>query len=112
MKSENTGRQAEEAVCRYLEQNGFKIIDHNWKTKQCEIDVVARKGGCIYFVEVKYRKNPFQGDGFEYITLKKQKQMAFAAEYWTAANKWEGEIVLSAASVSGPDFSVEFIEEF
>lgn len=111
MKHNEDGRIAEEAVSRYLENNGYKIIDINWKTKWCEIDVVAEKDGCIHFVEVKYRGNAEQGSGFEYITGSKQRQMGFAADIWIAKNRWNGEYVLSAAEVSGYDFAVEFIEQ-
>ncbi len=111
MKHNIDGHNAEGAVEDYLGDNGFKILDRNWKTKQCEIDVIAKKDKCIYFVEVKYRSSFDQGDGFEYITPTKLRQMSFAAEYWVAQNKWEGEYCLSGASVSGDDFEVEFIEE-
>lgn len=112
MAQHNTdGAMAEQTVRDYLLGQGFKIRDRNWKTKQCEIDIVAQKAGCMYFVEVKYRSSDGSGGGLEYITPLKQRQMAFAANYWVAQNKWEGEYVLSGAEVSGADFSVEFIEE-
>lgn len=111
MKHNDSGNSGEDAVEDYLKANGFKIIDRNWKTRQCEIDVIAKKDKCVYFVEVKYRSSFDQGDGFDYITSVKQRQMVFAAEYWVAQNKWDGEYCLSGASVSGDDFEVEFIEE-
>ena len=111
MKHNADGQEAEEKTAEYLLGSGYKIKDRNWKTKQCEIDIIAEKAGCMYFVEVKYRSGSGQGDGFEYVTAAKVRQMSFAAELWTAKNKWQGEYVLSAASVSGPDFDIEFIEE-
>ena len=111
MKHNIDGQDAESVVAKYLENNGFKIVDRNWKTRQCEIDIVAKKDNCIYFVEVKYRSSSSQGDGFEYITSNKLRQMSFAGELWVAQNKWQSEYCLSGASVSGPDFEVEFIEE-
>lgn len=111
MKHNEDGQNAEEAVADFLRGNGYKILERNWKTPQCEIDIVARRGGCVYFVEVKFRSNSDQGTGYEYVTPAKQKQMAFAANFWIAKHRWDGEYVLSAASVSGPDYTVEFIEE-
>ena len=111
MKHNDDGNRAEEAVADYLVSLGYKIRDRNWKTKQCEVDIVAEKTGCIYFVEVKYRSNESQGSGFDYITSAKQRQMAFAADYWVAQNRWTGEYVLSGAEVSGHNYAVEFIEE-
>lgn len=111
MKHNDDGRKAEDAVANYLKNQGFKILDKNWKTKQCEIDIIGAKKNCVYFVEVKYRSTLGQGSGYEYITSSKLRQMTFAAEYWVAKNRWDGEFVLSGASVSGPDFEIEFIEQ-
>ena len=111
VKHNTDGQKAEEAVAEYLKQNGYKVLDKNWKTPKCEIDIVAKKDKCIYFVEVKYRSKSGQGDGFEYITSAKQRQMSYAAEIWVSQNKWSGEYVLSGASVSGPDFGIELIDQ-
>lgn len=111
MKHNEGGKEAEEHVTEYLQSMGYKIVDRNWKTRQCEIDIVACKKKCMYFVEVKYRMSSEQGTGFEYITKAKLQQMAFAARYWVAVNKWEGEYTLSGASVFGDSFAIDFIEE-
>lgn len=111
MKHNEDGQLAEKKVADYLTTHGWKIIDTNWKTPKCEIDIIASKDNCAYFVEVKYRSGSAQGQGFDYITASKQKQMAYAAQYWVQANDWQGEYVLSAASVSGVEFEVEFLEE-
>lgn len=111
MKHNDDGAKAEAEVCKYLKENGFKIIDTNWKTRWCEIDVVADRNSCIYFVEVKYRTRSAQGSGFDYITASKLKQMTFAAEFWIYNHKEFDEYVLSAAEVIGPDYQVNFLEE-
>ncbi len=102
----NSGRQAEDAAAIYLENKGYEVIERNWKLPQCEIDIVARKGGCIYFVEVKYRRTATAGTGVEYITRDKLRQMRFAAEHWVGYHEWHGDYALSALEVSGPGFSV------
>lgn len=106
-----SGADAESAAANYLAENGFEIIDTNWKTKWCEIDIVAKKGNVMYFVEVKYRSSVSQGGGFDYITNKKLQQMKRAADSWVLLNKWQGEYVLSAAEASGDDYKIEFIEQ-
>lgn len=111
MSTTDRGRTAEQAVAHYLQTSGYKIIEQNWRTRWCEIDVVAQKGDTVYFVEVKYRESARQGDGLEYITPKKLDQMGFAAELWVSNHNWHGEYCLAAASVSGHDFQVtHFIE--
>lgn len=105
------GAKAEQAVARYLEDEGYEIVDINWKTKWCEIDIVAKKEDVVYFVEVKYRKNAEYGGGFDYITLPKLRQMNLAARGWVEMNNWEGEHQLSAAEVSGDNFTVNFLRQ-
>ena len=105
------GHRAEKAVSDHLINLGYQVLDRNWKTPICEIDIIAKKQDTIFFVEVKYRINRLQGEGFEYITAKKARQMDFAARIWTAQNNWDGDYRLAAASVGGLDFTgIELVE--
>jgi len=111
MTTTDTGRNAEAAVADYLKEQGYKVLEHNWRTRWCEIDVVAQKGDAVFFVEVKYRRTARQGDGLEYVTGKKLQQMSFAAELWVSNHGWQGEYCLAAASVSGDKYQVtNFVE--
>jgi len=111
MSTTDTGRRAEKAVADYLQKHGYKVREQNWRTRWCEIDIVAQKDQVVYFVEVKYRKTINQGDGLDYITFKKREQMAFAAELWISNHSWHGEYTLAAASVLGNTFEItDFIE--
>lgn len=111
MSTTSTGRAAEDAAAEYLKQYGYKILDQNWRTRWCEIDVVAKKDNIVSFVEVKYRKSDAFGGGLEYITPAKQKQMAFAAQFWVSSNNWDGDYNLAAVEVTGPEYEItELIE--
>jgi uncharacterized protein (TIGR00252 family) len=101
-----TGQQAEQAALEYLDQQGYKIIGQNWRTRWCEIDIVAEKDKRVHFVEVKYRASSSQGSGLDYITPRKLRQMRFAAEMWVQNHNWRGDYGLSALEVSGPTFQV------
>lgn len=111
MTATATGRAAETAAAEYLIGRGFVVVERNYRTPRCEIDIVARKGTCLYFVEVKYRATARQGGGLDYITPAKQRQMRFAAAYWISGEGWSGEVCLAAIEVSGPGFLIsQFIE--
>ncbi len=101
MKTTEQGLKAEKAVANLLEQQGFEVIDRNWKTKVCEVDLIAEKDKIIYFVEVKYRRSDDQGGGFDYITAKKLHRIKFAAGVWKQQYNWSGDYRLMAAAVSG-----------
>lgn len=100
------GRQAEAVAAGHLASLGYQILAQNWRTRWCEIDIVAQKGKMVILVEVKYRATASWGSGLEYITPRKQVQMAFAAQFWIASHTWSGEICLGALEVTGSEFAV------
>jgi putative endonuclease len=100
------GTQAESRAADYLQQQGYEIVDRNWRRRECEIDIVASKQGRLHFVEVKYRHSVAAGSGLEYITVGKLRRMSYAAERWVAAHAWGGEYVLAAIELDGDDFAV------
>lgn len=103
--STSIGSEAETAAAEYLEVHGYEVVERNWRTRVCEIDVIAKKDSVVHFVEVKYRSSVRQGGGLDYITPKKLKQMAFAAECWVNEHDYSGDYQLSAIEVTG-DFKV------
>lgn len=105
MSSTDSGRAAEARAADHLRQHGFKIVAQNWRTRLCEIDIIAQKAKVIYFVEVKYRSTGAQGSGLDYITPRKLKQMRFAAESWVHAHGWSGPYQLAAIAVDGDELS-------
>lgn len=100
------GHAAEKHAAEYLERDGYNIVELNWHTRYCEIDIVAEKDKTVYFFEVKYRKNNSAGSGLEYITMAKQKQMKFAAEMWVQEHDWTDDYTLGAVEVTGPKFKI------
>jgi uncharacterized protein (TIGR00252 family) len=103
MKTTFIGKKAEARVAEFLNNEGYKILAQNWRTKVCEIDVVAKKEDIVYFIEVNYRSSEKQGGGLEYITPKKLNQIHFAAQIWVQQNNWNGDYRLLAAAVSGSE---------
>jgi Holliday junction resolvase-like predicted endonuclease len=92
-------------------RQGYRVLQQNWRTRYCEIDIVARKAATIYFIEVKYRASAQYGSGLDYVTPHKLRQMSFAARMWTQQFAWKGEVTLSAIELTGTNFVVtNFIE--
>lgn len=111
LSTKQKGCHSENIVANYLIREGHNILDRNWKTKFCEIDIVSQKNGTIYFTEVKYRKNSIQGTGLDNITKKKLKQMKFASGLYSKTHQlYETDILLAVASLSGknPQLDVWF----
>lgn len=102
------GDNAEDVAENYLVRLGHKILERNWKTKYCEIDIVTYKNDTIYFVEVKYRSSAVQGGGVAAITPKKLNQMKFAARFYAHTKKVSNtNLKLSVVSTTGRPPKVE-----
>lgn len=110
--SKGIGDSAEDIAADYLQSQGHRVLERNWKTKFCEIDVVSTKESAIYFTEVKYRRSSAQGGGLAAITPKKQQQMKFAAEYYMVMKKLKDvSMTLAVISMTGqPPTVVTYLE--
>ncbi|HEX9153602.1 MAG TPA: YraN family protein [Candidatus Saccharimonadales bacterium] len=106
MTTTEIGRKAESVAADFLVRKGCTIVDRNWRTRWCEVDVIAARDNVVFLCEVKYRRRSTQGTGVEYITAGKLHQMQFAAHFWTASHNWQGECQLCAIEVSGDDFRI------
>jgi putative endonuclease len=78
------GLFGEALACQALEQRGYVILDRRYRTKHGEIDIIARDGDCLVFVEVKARQDGSFGDPEEAVTLRKQQQMVWMATDYLA----------------------------
>lgn len=94
-----TGTHYEAAVETFLISNGHSIIERNWRTKWCEIDIVSRHMDTIYFTEVRYRASATQGGAVASVTSKKRTQMQFAAEAYLASHQTASAALLQVAAV-------------
>jgi len=73
------GDAAEERACRHLERSGLTIVERNFRTRGGEIDIVARKGDALVFVEVRSREVPGFGTPEESVTPAKRRRIVAAA---------------------------------
>lgn len=100
------GHRAELIAADHLRVIGWIILDINWRTVWCEIDIVASMDNTVCFFEVKYRINDRQGTGIEYITQKKLSQMSRAAESWIQKHTVYDDYTLGVIEVSGKDYTI------
>ena len=61
MNKREVGAAYEEAAAVFLEKNGVRILERNFRCRQGEIDLIGRDGEYLVFFEVKYRKNADAG---------------------------------------------------
>ena len=78
------GLHGEQLACDELERRGYVIIARRYRTRAGELDVVARHGDYMVFVEVKARRDRSFGDPEEAVTSRKQQKMvAMATDFLT-----------------------------
>ena len=77
-----TGKEGEELAVKYMLENGYEILNRNWKYMQYEIDIIAKKGKTLCIVEVKTRTGNFFGEPEEGVSNKKIRFLAHAADYY------------------------------
>lgn len=82
--SQRRGRDGEDAAARYLTGLGYVILERNFKTRFGEIDIVARDGVAIVYVEVKRRESPDHGSAAEYVSPQKMRRVVGAARIYAA----------------------------
>jgi len=78
------GRVGEEAAEGWLRRQGYRIVDRNVCNRAGELDVVARDGDVLCFVEVKARSNRRYGPAIEAVPPSKQRRIARAAALYLA----------------------------
>ena len=80
------GRRAEQLAILLLRAKGYRILARTYIVRGGEIDVIARRGSAVAFVEVKAR--PMLEDALIAITPAKQRRMSVAARHWLGSNQW------------------------
>ena len=88
MKRKETGNLGEKLAREYLEKHGYAVIETNYRSPAGEIDIIARQGDCLVFVEVRTKRSKVFGSAEESITpLKKQHLIAGVAYYCQSLEK-------------------------
>lgn len=82
MNRRKEGAYYENLVAEYLKTQGYEILEKNYRCRIGEIDLIAKEGETLVFVEVKYRRNDKMGDPKEAVDQKKQEKISMTASYY------------------------------
>lgn len=91
-KTQQIGQAAEELACQYLQKQGLKILERNYRCRMGEIDLIMQDDEDLIFIEVRYRQNNHYGNGAETVTLAKQNKVIKAANYYLQKQKFNDRI--------------------
>lgn len=84
------GRYGEDVACSYLVEQGYTILERNWRTRQGEIDIICQCDKELVFVEVKSRGPGSLGEPGEAVDGRKKARLVRAAcAYLSSKGLWE-----------------------
>ncbi|RZU61526.1 YraN family protein [Zhihengliuella halotolerans] len=81
--NQELGARGEELAARYLEANGYRILERNWRCRGGELDIIATRGGVHIAVEVKTRTSDDYGHAAEAVTDAKRRRLFGLAWQWS-----------------------------
>ena len=86
-KYQQFGEKSESVAVNCLKKQGYRIIELNYRTKLGEIDIIAKQGKTLVFIEVKARKSSRFGRPELAVTPKKQRKISMTALYYLKSTK-------------------------
>ena len=88
-RRQKLGRWGESVAADYLEEQGYRIVERNWRTARGEIDLVAQAGDLLLFVEVKTRRGQEAGTPEEALTRRKARKLFSLAQAYLYQRRLE-----------------------
>lgn len=107
------GDACEDEASKFLKKNGYKIIERNFRCRSGEIDIIAKEGKTVVFVEVKARNSATKGDPASAVTARKQKSITRAALHYLKTKSIYDQKVrfdVIAINESDPDSRIRLIK--
>lgn len=114
--SRASGTWGEAQVAAYLRKNGYQLIAHSYHCRFGEIDLIAKKGKILCFVEVKMRSNLHYGLPREYVTSVKQEKLRKTAAFYLSEKDLDCPVRFDVAEVysdglhSTESIRIEYLE--
>ena len=107
------GKLGEEYAARQLEKAGYHLLARNWRHEKAELDIVAKFGQILVFVEVKTRSADYFGRPIEFISEQKQNLLIEGAEAFLEEHQLDHEIRFDVIELihSDGEFKMNHIED-
>ena len=80
MSRQHSGQLAEQRACQFLQRQGLRLLERNWRCRLGELDLIMRDDDHLVFVEVRYRSHAAWGGALESVDARKQARLIRAAE--------------------------------
>jgi putative endonuclease len=106
MSTQKTGQRGEDLAAAYLQHHGYDIIATNWRCHAGEIDIIARQGRTLVFVEVRARHASTTESAFESISPRKRERLVASVHQYLSDHDletamWRVDVIAVALARSG-----------
>ena len=105
------GGPDEALAAAFLERQGLKILERNYRCRFGEIDLVAQAGATLVFVEVRARRSDAFGGAAASITAAKRRRIVAAARHYLAARGSARACRFDAVLLHGEERRIEWLED-
>ena len=103
MDSRQKGGWGEERAARDLRLRAYRILEKNYRCRLGEIDLIARRGGFLVFVEVKLRRTDRFGEAREFVGRSKQERILATAQLWLQEHETSLQPRFDVIEIYAPD---------
>ncbi|TXB64482.1 YraN family protein [Phaeodactylibacter luteus] len=113
-RQQDTGAAGEQIARRFLEEKGYAILEQNWRYRRAEVDLIARHGKTLVFVEVKTRSSTAFGEIEDFVTRHKESLLAAAAHAYIDLidHDWEVRFdIIAVLYLDEKSYSVKHLED-
>lgn len=97
------GGLGEEQALQFLKEQGYQIVTRNYRWRGGEIDIIARDGDCLAFIEVKMRADEEFGPAEEALTSKKRERLIRTAQHYIARYRPKVDLRFDVVAIVGDE---------
>ncbi len=111
MNNRKFGDAGEDLACRYLQKQGYEILERNKHySRFCELDIIAKYKHTTVFVEVKTRKTEAFGTPSEAITKTKYENIKKGVQFYLLENKVKDYRIDAICITLKPEIKIEHLK--
>src|SRR5512145_3028413 len=99
MDNKELGKTGEDLAVDYLIEEGYEILERNWRFKHIEVDIIARNKDQLIIAEVKTRTGNSYGEPYTAVDFRKQRSLIFAAERYLFGHDLDLEVRFDIVSI-------------